>query len=303
MMVGSGLDYRILGAVELWRDGRQVDIGGPRPRALLGLLVLHRNRVVSTDRLIDLLWGERPPSTAANTLHVLISHLRRALNGDGGEAVLVTRRPGYELRVAPGRVDLERFETLCVEARVAADANDYQTASARLTEALALWRDDPMPELVDVPGLAGELGRIRELRLAASEAQSDAELALGRHRQVVTELEALVSLEPLREHLRSQLMLALYRCGRQVEALDAYRDGRRLLVDELGVEPGPELREMERRILVHDPTLRSPGLALRHRRTRGLAGAAWLRWFSSRRGIWCSVATTLRQRHRRAASC
>jgi DNA-binding SARP family transcriptional activator/ABC-type transport system substrate-binding protein len=274
MMVGSGLDYRILGAVELWRDGRQVDIGGPRLRALLGLLVLHRNRVVSTDRLIDLLWGERPPSTAANTLHVLISHLRRALNGDGGEAVLVTRRPGYELRVAPGRIDLERFETLCAEATVAANANDYQRASARLGEALALWRDDPMPELVDVSELAGELGRIRELRLAALEAQFDAELALGRHRQVVTELEAVVSLEPLRELFRSQLMLALYRCGRQVEALDAYRDGRQLLVDALGVEPGPELREMERRILVHDPTLRPPGFASPHRRSNLLAVAA-----------------------------
>jgi DNA-binding winged helix-turn-helix (wHTH) protein len=184
MMVGSGLDYRILGAVEVWRDSRQVDIGGPRQRALLGLLILHRNRVVSTDRLIDLLWGERPPSTAANTLHVLISHLRRALNGDGGEAVLVTRRPGYELHVAPGCVDLERLESLYAEATVAANATDYQRASARLGEALVLWRDDPMPELVDVSELAGELGRIRELRMAALEGWFDAELALGRHRQI-----------------------------------------------------------------------------------------------------------------------
>jgi len=269
MTAGSRLDYRILGTVEVWRNGHQLDIGGPRQRALLALLVMHRNRVVSTDRLIDLLWGERPPPTAANTLHVLISHLRRALDGDGdgGEAVLVTRRPGYELRVTHGDVDLERFEILRAEGIAAADAHNYRVASTRLKEALALWRDDPMPELSDISVLAGELGRIKELRLAVLEDRFDAELALGKHREVRAELEALVTLEPHLERLRAQWMLALYRCGRQIEALSAYRQGRRVLVDEFGVEPGPELREMERRILVHDPTLRSPGVASRHGRS------------------------------------
>ena len=251
----SGLEFRILGDLEVWRGGRRLDIGSPRQRELLALLLLHRNRVVATDRLIDLMWGSRPPRTAANTLHVLVSGIRRSLNGDGAESVLITRRPGYELRTEPGQVDLERFEALRDTGLAAAARGDHEAASDSLRRALELWRGDPLPELWDVMDLAGELGRLRELRLAAVEARVDADLALGRHHEVVAELEAVVDAEPLRERPRAQLMLALYRSGRQARALEVYREGRRHLVDELGVEPGPALRELQMAILRQDTSV------------------------------------------------
>src|SRR5690348_1589866 len=206
------LDFCLLGGLEVWRGGQRLDLGSPRQRMVLALLLVHRNTVVATDRLADYLWGSRPPATAANTLHVLVSGIRRALDVESASPLL-TRRPGYELHVERGQVDLDRFEDLRAAAASAAAAGDYEAARDSLVRALTLWRGDPLPELVDVPGLAGELGRLRELRRTTLEERVDADLATGRHHEIIPELEALVEEEPLRERLRAQLMLALYRSG------------------------------------------------------------------------------------------
>jgi ABC-type transport system substrate-binding protein/DNA-binding SARP family transcriptional activator len=252
-----------------------LDLGSPRQRTVLALLLVYRNSVVATDRLVDFLWGSRPPTTAANTLHVFLSGIRRALDGDESASPLVTRRPGYELHVERGQVDLDRFDDLRAAAEVASTAGEYEAARDCLRDALALWRGDPLPELVDVADLAGELGRLRELRWTTLEERIDADMATGRHHEIVPELEALVAEEPLRERLRAQLMLALYRSGRQSRALEVYREGRRRLVDELGVEPGPELRALEQAILRHDAAIgpRSQLMLTQRRRRAGMVTA------------------------------
>jgi YVTN family beta-propeller protein len=261
------IEVRILGSLEASRDSRPVELGGAKQRALLAALVQRRGEVVSTDELIDALWGESPPVTAAKALHVHVSHLRKAL----GEAVVETHGSGY--RLASGvRVDLDRFEELVASAREQQPA----VAARTLREGLALWRGRPLADVAYEPFAQTEIARLEGLRLAALAARIDADLALGRHAQLVPELEALVAQHPLDDALRRQLMLALYRSGRQAEALDRYRDGRQRLVDELGLEPGPALRELEAAILRQDAALDlapRPGPTLSGRRPALLVAA------------------------------
>jgi DNA-binding SARP family transcriptional activator len=246
-------DFRILGPLEVIEGGQLVPLAGARQRALLAILLLHVGEALSSDRLIDELWGEEPPEAGSAALRVRISQLRRAL-GPAGE-LLVTRPPGYALTAAPEQVDLRRFERL-VEAGDRALGNDDPAAAANsLREALALWRGPPLADFSYAPFAQGAIVRLDELRLAAIELRVEADLALGEHARLAGELQALVREHPLRERLCGQLMLALYRDGRQVEALDAYRAARARLVDEIGLEPGPELHDLERRILAQDEGL------------------------------------------------
>jgi DNA-binding SARP family transcriptional activator len=212
------------------------------------LLLLHANRVVSRDRLIDELWDGSPPETASTALQVHVSQLRKALGRDA----IVTQAPGYMVSVEPGALDLERFEQLVQEAQ----GERPEVAAEKLREALALWRGPLFADLGDFAG--ADRAQLEEQRASAVEQRVDADLDLARHAELVPELEALVREDPLRERRRAQLMLALYRSGRQADALDAYRSGRKLLADELGLEPGRELRELEKSILEHDPGLAPP---------------------------------------------
>jgi DNA-binding SARP family transcriptional activator len=241
------MEYRLLGPLEALEDGRSLALGGAQQRALLAVLLLHANQVVSRDRLIDELWGEAPPATAAKIVQVYVSRLRKQL----GETRLLTRAPGYVLRAEPAELDLGRFETLLAEAR----RGDTQTAAEKARAALAMWRGPPLADLAYERFAQAEVVRLEELRWAALELRIDADLAAGRAAELIGELEALIAAHPLRERLRAQLMLALYRCGRQAEALDAYRRARRELADGLGLEPGDELRRLEQAILRHDPAL------------------------------------------------
>lgn len=244
--------FGILGPFEIADDqGRELVLGGGRqPRAVLAILLLHANEVVSMDRLIEELWGERPPATAAKTIQVYVSQLRKAL----GRESVVTHAPGYLIRVGDDELDLRRFEALVAQARPAPP----DQAAMLLREALQLWRGPPLAEFMYDSFAQPEIKRLDELRLEALEERMDADLALGRHSELVAELERSVADEPLRERLRSQLMLALYRCGRQADALAAYSDARRALVEELGIEPSPRLRDLERAILCQDPALEPP---------------------------------------------
>jgi DNA-binding SARP family transcriptional activator len=226
-------------------------LGGPKPRALLAVLLLSQNEVVSADRLIEGLWGEDSPERGAAALRVNVSRLRKALPRD----VLATRSPGYVLRVEPDELDLLRFERLVDEGRSLLGRGRTADASDRLREALSLWRGSPLADFAYESFAQPAIARLEEIRLAAIELRVDADLALAGHDAVVGELEALVAEHPLRERLRTQLMTALYRSGRQVEALDAYRDARRALVDELGIEPSATLQELEQAILRQDPAL------------------------------------------------
>ncbi len=241
------MEFGILGPLELEDDGRSVALPAAKHRALLAILLLHANELVSSDRLIEELWAGQPPPSARKTLQTYVSKLRQVLGG----AALVTRPAGYELRVEPGRLDLHRFERLVAESREAAP----REAAAKLRDALALWRGPALADIAYEPFAQAEIARLEELRLSALEERIEADLALGRHRELAGELEALITEEPLRERLRGQLMLALYRSGRQAEALDAYRRARQTLVEELGIEPSPALQQLERRILAQDPEL------------------------------------------------
>ena len=234
----------MLGPLEVHRRRRHaaVALGGPRPRALLAQLLLHPNQAVSTDRLIDAIWGDEPPASAQNALQVHVHTLRSALGADR----IVTRAPGYLLRVEDGELDAERFEQLVHDGKP--------------VEALALWRGPALADVAFEPFAQAEAARLEERRLAALEARIDADLETGRHTEVAAELEALVAEHPHRERLRAQQMLALYRAGRQADALAAYRDARASL-DELGLEPSAELRTLEQRILRQDPELDAPAAA------------------------------------------
>ena len=245
------MEFRILGPVEVRDDGRVVRLGGGKQRAVLALLLLNANRVVASERMIELLWGERPPPTAATALHGHISTLRKALGPD----VIATRAPGYVLETAIGELDLERFEWLHAEGRDALERGDPGGAAERLRTALGLWRGEALSDIAFEPFIQTEAARLEGLRLDAMQDRIEADLGTGRGTELVSELERLVAAEPLRERLWAQLMLALYRSGRQADALDAYRRARQTLVSQLGIEPGPELRDLERRILAHDPTL------------------------------------------------
>jgi DNA-binding SARP family transcriptional activator len=254
------MEFRLLGPLEVADRGRPVVVGAGKRRSLLALLLLHANEVVSTERLIDELWGERPPATVAKSLHVYVSQLRKELaQGNGaGEAILRTRGSGYVVEVGPDDVDTRRFERLLADGRRAAEADDPGRASDKLAQAIAMWRGPPLADFAYEPFAQREIARLEELRLVALECRIEADLELGRHGDLVGELEALVDEHPLRERLRGQLMLALYRCGRQAEALDVYRDGRSRLVNDLGLEPGPALRELEAKILEQSPELAPP---------------------------------------------
>jgi DNA-binding SARP family transcriptional activator/ABC-type branched-subunit amino acid transport system substrate-binding protein len=248
------LDYCLLGPLDVRDDGRPVTLGTAKDRALLVLLLLHRGEVVSSTRLIDALWGEHPPPTAAKSLQVHVSHLRKAL----GARAIVTRGHGYVLEAGAGDVDIDRFARAAEEGRSRLAAGDAAGAADALRSALAMWRGPALAEVAYEPFAEAEAARLEELRLAAVEDRVDADLALGRHAALVAELEALVREHPLRERLRGQLMLALYRCGRQADALERYRQGRDALVDELGLEPGRELRDLEAAILRQVPELDGP---------------------------------------------
>src|SRR5262245_837572 len=249
------MEVRLLGPLEVvGDDGTPVSVGGPRPRALLALLALRPGEVVSTDRLIDGIWGETPPASATGALQVHVHALRKALGHDR----VVTREPGYALRLEPGELDRERFESLVREADTELAGGRAARAAALLRQALGLWRGEALADLAFVSFASVEAERLEETRLAAVERRIDADLALGRHGELVGELETLVARHPLRERFRAQLMLALYRSGRQAEALGAYQDARRTLVEELGIDPTAELRELEQAILRQDPALAAP---------------------------------------------
>lgn len=245
------MEFRILGPLEAWAEGRELSLGGPKPRALLAVLLLHPNEIVPADRLIDELWGEDSPEDAAAALRVNVSRLRKALAPD----VLTTRSPGYALRVEPDALDLQRFERLVDEGRTMLERGLATDAAARLRDGLSLWRGPALADFTYESFAQAPIARLEEIRLTAVELRIEADLVVGRHDELVGELEALVAEHPLRERLRSYLMTALYRSGRQAEALDAYQSARRALVDQLGVEPSTALQELERAILNHDPSL------------------------------------------------
>jgi DNA-binding SARP family transcriptional activator/streptogramin lyase len=263
------MEFRILGSLQVLADDRQVALGGAQQRGVLAILLLHRGEVVSVDRIVDELWGERPPDRATKTVQVYVSRLRKVL----GDGVLVTRAGGYALELNGASVDADRFSRLAEEGRKALDDSDPRGAREKLTAALALWRGPALADLAYEPFAQNEAARLEELRLVAVENRAEADLALGRHAELVPELEALVREQPTRERLRGALMLALYRSGRQVEALESYRDARRTLDQELGLEPGPRLQQLERSILTHDPALEGPpaagSMAVLRRRRRG----------------------------------
>lgn len=242
------MEFRILGPLEVAEEGRPVALGGAKQRALLGLLLLTPNRPVSVDRLIDAMWSGDPPAGAANALQYHVSQLRRLL-GDG--AAIMTQEPGYLIRLDSHQLDLLRFERLVAEAELV----DAPLARQLLGEALGLWRGEPLAGVANDVLSRAELQRIEAARLAALERRIAADLTLGRHAQLIPELEGLVRVNPLHEGLVGELMQALYGAGRQADALEVYRTTRATLDAELGIEPSPFLRELERGILRQDPTL------------------------------------------------
>jgi DNA-binding SARP family transcriptional activator len=246
------MDFRILGPLEVLDDDRVVALGGNRQRALLGLLLVHLGETLSTERIVDELWGERPPSAAAKTVQVGVSRLRRAL---GRDDVVVTHGHGYRLHAAADQLDAGRFELLLAHARAELAADRAEPAAEALRTANAMWRGPPLADVAYEAFAQAEIARLAGLRVAARELEIEARLALGGHAEVVGPLEALIAEHPYREGLRAQLMLALYRSDRQAEALQAYQDARRTLVDELGIEPGERLRELEGAILAQDTAL------------------------------------------------
>ena len=236
------MEFRILGPLSIVDGGREVELGRARERAVLSVLLLHANRVVSRDSLIDSLWGEDPPVAARNSLSVRITTLRKLLGGDR----IVSQPPGYLVRVEPHEFDLARFERM---------VSPVSPTARQLSEALALWRGEPLAEFADESWAWAYRARLDELYMTVLEMRIDADLAGGRHSQLAGELRALIDEHPLRERLRGQLMLALYRDGRQAEALSVYREARAVLIDDLGIEPNPTLQQLEQSILRQDPEL------------------------------------------------
>ena len=278
------MEFRILGPVEaLDHEGRTLELPRGRPRTLLALLLVHGGEGVPADRVIEELWSDRLPANPHNAVQVVASRLRKAIGSD----VVLSEAGGYGLRLAPGDRDSDRFEELLAKGRGELERRDAANAAETLRTALALWRGPALADVRFEMFAQAEVARLEELRLACSEARIDADLALGRHADVVGELEALVAEHPLSEHLRGQLMLALYRSGRQAEALAAYGEARRMLVGELGIDPSPELRELEQSILRQEAGLpavlpespAAPARALRRRVTclvADLSGSAEL---------------------------
>jgi predicted ATPase/DNA-binding SARP family transcriptional activator len=251
------MEFRILGPLEVAEGGRPLQVGGTRERALLAILLIHAGEVVSADRLIEELWGSDLPGNPANALQVVVSRVRKVLEDSAGPSRLVTRKPGYVLEVRQEELDAGRFRRLVQEARQqeAGQAAPAERGLALLEEALGLWRGPALAEFALEGFAREEIARLEEERFRAVEMKVEAELALGRPAQLVGELKALVAANPLRERLRGQLMLALYRSGRQGEALRVFAEGRGVLAEELGVDPGPELQELHQRILVQAASL------------------------------------------------
>jgi DNA-binding SARP family transcriptional activator len=285
------LEFRILGPLEVIDGDRSLTPPGTIQRALLAILLLHVNRVVSSDQLIDLLWGDEPPASGSTALQVRVSQLRKALGGAG--AHIVTRPPGYLIQLEREQFDLHRFELLVETADRNLAAGDPAAATAGLHEALALWRGPPLSDFAYAGFARAAIGRLEELRLGALEKRLEADLALGRHRELIADLRELVAEHPLRERLRAQLMLALYRAGRQADALAAYQEGRRTLIDEIGIEPGPEMRALEGAILRQEAALDLPDLAPSRSILVGASGDAAL-------DALLAVAEPLASRPRRA---
>jgi DNA-binding SARP family transcriptional activator len=262
-MVGSrvtrtDVEFGVLGPLVASVGGRAIELTGAKERCLLAFLLLHANETVSVDRLIDALWPDDPPPTARNTLQAHVSRLRKVI----GARRLATFANGYSLAVRPEELDLFRFRELVAQARRDLEGGEQVRAAEKLAEALALWRGEPLPEFSEHEIFRVEVSRLEEERLTAFEAWVDAELDLGRAGELVAELEAAVAANPLRERLMGQLMMALYRAGRQVEALETYGRARRRMVEELGLEPGPLLSDLHQRILAQDPALSAPSRAL-----------------------------------------
>jgi DNA-binding SARP family transcriptional activator len=250
------MDYRILGPLEALDGERRLQLGGARQRSVLALLLLHGNEALTRDLIIDRLWGEEPPATAAKVLQNCISALRKEL--PGGTDTLRTVSGAYTLALDTDELDRDRFERLVAEGRAALSEDQHAEAAEQLRRALGLWRGAPLSDFTYERFAQEEITRLEELHVAAVEDRIEADLALGRHDELAPELEALVTRHPLRERLRRQLMLALYRAGRQAEALEAYRAARRTMLAELGLEPGRGLQDLERAILAQDPALDGP---------------------------------------------
>jgi YVTN family beta-propeller protein len=247
------MEFRLLGPLEVLTDDGAADVGTGKRAALLIYLLINANEVVSAARLIDELWGEHPPATAAKSVQVYVSQLRKALGANGG--LLMTRGSGYVLAVDERELDIKRFERGLSEAERALEAGDAKQAARVARDALALWRGPALYDVAYESFAQTEAARLEELRLVALETRIEAELVLGKHTQLVGELEAVVAEHPARERFRAQLMVALYRSGRQSDALEVYRQGARLLMDDFGLEPSPELRELEQKILNHSEEL------------------------------------------------
>jgi YVTN family beta-propeller protein len=268
------MDFRILGPLEVCDGGRPLALGGEKQQALLAILLLHRNEVVSADRLIDELWGESPPPGARQTLRAYVSKLRRAMATNGadpsaggeseptpGDRVVLTSGRGYLVEVAPGELDLDRFADAAGRGRDALATGRPEDAARLFREALSLWRGPPLAEFTYERFAQSAIAQMEELHLGAVEERVEADLALGQARQLVGELGDLVARHPLRERQRAQLMLALYRSGRPADALEVYQDFRRTLSEELGLETGSALQQLELAILGRDPTLDLPAAA------------------------------------------
>src|SRR5581483_6654648 len=247
------MEFRLLGPLEVWHEGREVQVRGNKQRALLAVLLLHANQVVSSDRLLEELWGDEPPQAGTAAGRVRVSHLRKPLS-IGGSSPIATRPGGYVVELGGAQLDLHRFEQLLTEA---ADS-DSKSAAQKLRQALALWRGPALADFVYEPFAQAAIARLEELRTLAIERRIEADLELGQHAELVPELEELVAQHPLQERLRAQLMVALYRSGRQADALAAYDATRNVLVKELGLEPGPALQALQRAILRHDTSLDLP---------------------------------------------
>ncbi len=265
MSGNSRVEFRVLGPIEVAVDGVALPIGGAKQRGLLALLLTEANRVVSTNRMVEALWGEDAPDRATSTLQVHVSNLRKALapaaEALGIEEVVRTQRPGYVVSATAVNLDLLAFRDLVASAQQSAVRNDALTASQQLTSALSLVRGQPLADLVDEPFAASIALHLEQLIARAHEARFETELMAGHHREILADIEARITAEPLNEHLRALQMLALYRCGRQADALAVYQNARNVLVEELGVDPSPELRELESRVLAQDPVLDSPATA------------------------------------------
>ncbi len=255
-MAADVMDFRLLGALEVSANGAVAELGPPKQRALLAILLLHAGEIVPIDRLIDLLWGESAPRTAAHSIQIYVSDLRKALESlGGGRQVLATRAPGYQLDTDPETIDARRFERLVEEGTRQLREGDPDGGAEALRTALRLWRGPALSDFAYEEFAQPYIRRFHDLHLDAIEQVAAAELEAGRAAEVVPMLDAAIREDPLRERSRELLMLALYRSGRHAEALRTYQQLRTTLVDELGLDPSPPLQRLQERILLHDPSL------------------------------------------------